>query len=223
METQDSFLTYQQTYTLVSTLLPARIQNTYPSIAKPRSHKVILVSPNNAMVPLVMWALWFMSKAVAPISPKADPTIFVGMVEVIHPDLILYAGSLEKLISGVAGSYECPAIRLEDIIPKAYQSEMSASRVSDFIPSLINWLTLASYEVLDTKPSIDADQCIICLFTSSAVDVTTLKCVSYTHAMLTHSGDRFLETTRNFFQVKGLRHLGFLPLTHCFELCFAFL
>lgn len=223
-ETRYSSLTYRQVYTLTTTLIPPRLLS---AIAQRRTRKVVLISSNNVLVPLIMWSFWFLSITVVPISTKIDPSLLNSMVELINPDAILYAKPFEKLASGVRDTqtYQFVRMQIEEIIPDEYRDEKSSARVSDFIPSLSRWILETRATPLQTQnlPIQSADQGILCLFTSSAIDASTLKCVTYTHAMLLETGRRMMDTTGDLLQRQPLRHLGFLPLSHCFELCFSLL
>ena len=110
-----------------------------------------------------------MSITVVPISPKTDSTIFTSMVKLVNPVAILYADPLHELVAGVLEDHGHVGLRIEEIVPEECRVQMSASRVSDFIPSLIKLIDISTFQVLEGRPPIRADQGILCLFTSSAV------------------------------------------------------
>ncbi|TDL21967.1 hypothetical protein BD410DRAFT_770959 [Rickenella mellea] len=132
----------------------------------------------------------------------------------------------------------------EDIIPYEFLESAGNSggnglgngsaegRTSDYIPSLHAWLRAASFKHLPLPPpppSTTRSTLALTLFTSSAIDASTLKCVTYTHAMLDASGARLVRTLslsgreemgreEYEYTAEPKRHLGWLPLSHAFEL-----
>ncbi|KAL5536380.1 hypothetical protein ACEPAF_202 [Sanghuangporus sanghuang] len=222
-------LTYRQSYILASTIIPSRLLRLCPSLSSPRRRKVAVISANNALLPLTLWALWFMSFTVVPISVKSEQSLWAAMISTADPDAIIISSSLKgiaakhlHLSAGLEITY------LENIIPIQFARQASPSRVSDFIPSLRNWLLYVTKEQmaskLDEPPFIGGDTPVISLFTSSAIDATTIKSVTYTHSMLVHSASRMVEMLGGpSYSNRPIRHLGWLSLSHCFEFCISLL
>lgn len=222
-------LTYRQSYVLASTIIPPRLLRLFPSLSSPRGRKVVIISPNNALLPLTLWALWFMSIRVVPISVKSEQSLWAAMISTVDPDAIIISNSLKDiaakhlhLSAGLEIGY------LENIIPVQFARRVAPSRVSDLIPSLHHWLSYATKDRSNSKlsapPLVGGDTPVISLFTSSAVDATTIKSVTYTHTMLVHSASRMVEMLGgSSYGNRPVRHLGWLSLSHCFEFCISLL
>lgn len=237
IEDQNTSLSYSQSYILATRLIPARLEELCPSLTTSPNTKVILLTHNNTLCSLSFLALWSMSATVVPISTNVDHGLWAGMVRLISPQLIFVSPNLKKLLhhSIKEASLEnpnIPIIDLHSLVPPEFLSQSSASiRTSDFIPSCHHWLRhiypdsgALQSAVTDTPPPIvQSDGRAVMLFTSSAVDWATLKSVCYTHEMLVQSSSRAMAMLGgSSYSSKPKRHLGWLPLSHCFEFCIAF-
>ncbi|CAA7262015.1 unnamed protein product [Cyclocybe aegerita] len=238
VEDKQSTLSYAQAYFIAVGLLPNRLLQLHPSLAaSSHSNVIVILSPNNSLVPLAMFALWELGAKVVPLSTVADPSLWAGMINLVNPDLILVASSLRNSLLhslkefGLHAKYSA-MINISSLIPKEHLSPFFMStdeRVSNYAPSFIKWLDL---EIPNFRTSpfptrihsmVQSDTPAITLFTSSAIDWLSLKCVTYTHEMLAHSGRRaMLMLGGSPYKSKPKRHLGWLPLSHCFEFCITF-
>lgn len=223
-------LTYRESYILASQLLPQQLKRLCPSLSTPRRRKVVLISANNALVPLTLWAFWFMSFSVVPISVKSDQSLWRAMVDVVDPDAVIVSRNLRDAAAKyLPDTADLDVAYLDDIIPIQFALQISSLRQSDFIPSLKLWLSQISgpddgHAPLRGPPHVDDELPVISLFTSSAVDASSLKSVTYTHTMLIHSACRMVEMLGGSpYGSHPIRHLGWLPLSHCFEFCISLL
>lgn len=230
-------LSYAQTYILTTQLIPARLRVLCPSLTSRSDVKAILVTHNSSLFPLSLLALWNLSVGVVPVSVSAEPNIWLGIIRLVDPAVIIAAPKLlSKLSSALqqadADHLSSKLLDIASLIPEEFLTQSGmVTRTSDFIPSCRRWLEHA-YPNRETSnniiinapaPSIDGNVTALTLFTSSAVDVSTLKCVSYTHAMLYESSIRaMLMLGGTAYSSKPKRHLGWLPLSHCFEFCITF-
>ncbi|ETW77135.1 putative multidomain protein [Heterobasidion irregulare TC 32-1] len=230
-------LSYSEAYILATQLIPARLDTLLHLLATQSKGKIILLSPNNTLFILCCLALWSKSIAVVPIALSADPHLWAGMISLIAPQAIIVATSLldsleESLFKASVGA-NIAIINLNDVIPQEFSMGSNAStlRTSHFVPSCLRWLKSAypgqvslQHVVADLPITvIPKEGCAVTLFTSSAVDWATLKCVSYTHEMLAVSSTRaMLMLGGTSYSSKPKRHLGWLPLSHCFEFCITF-
>lgn len=230
-------LSYGQVYILATQLIPTRFKVLCPTLMNQPDVKVVLLTHNNSLLVLSLLALWSLSVCVVPVSISADPSLWLGMIRLIDPELILATPKLLSKLSCVlqqadADHLPTTLLDLTSLIPEEFiiPSCMGA-RMSDFIPSCHRWLEYArrnldtSHEIIayTPAPSVLGNKSAVTLFTSSAVDCTTLKCVSYTHAMLYESSTRaMLMLGGTAYSSQPKRHLGWLPLSHCFELCITF-
>ena len=231
-------LTYRQAYAVSMKLLPARFHELHPTLATMSRPKVVILSHNNSLVLLSILALWTMSAKVILLSISSDPSLWSGMINLVDPDLILVSPGLQQsLINSLEGfslhtkySFTLDMLAL---IPEAHATTNISNRISNYIPSLRSWVnqTFPDLKALmddiavgtTSPPSVGFDLPAITLFTSSAIDWSSLKCVTYTHDMLAHSARRaMLMLGGSQYSSKPKRHLGWLPLSHCFEFCITF-
>jgi acyl-CoA synthetase (AMP-forming)/AMP-acid ligase II len=237
IEDKNISLSYSQSYALATQLIPARLGVLCPSLATSSNTKAILLTHNNTLCSLSFLALWSMSATVVPISTSVDHSLWAGMVRLISPELILVSPNLKKSLhssikEAALENLKIPIIDLHSLIPPEFLSQSNISiRTSDFIPSCHHWLThtypdsvTLQNAVKHTQPPIvQSDGRAVALFTSSAVDWATLKCVCYTHEMLVQSSSRAMVMLGgSSYSSVPKRHLGWLPLSHCFEFCIAF-
>jgi long-subunit acyl-CoA synthetase (AMP-forming) len=227
-------LTYAEACIVVTNLLAPRLQDM--DALRCEHPKVVLLSQNNSLVPLLTMAIWAISGSVTPLSPSADPTLWPGMVNSIQPDLIVVSPTLSATFTNALAtaslSARCPNILdITTLIPAEFASE--ALLANNLIPTIHRWIDYFLKSSAKPReemshaagsPPIDPKTRAITLFTSSAVDWSTLKCVSYTHEMLYHTGRRaILMLGGEEYSRIPKRHLGWLPLSHCFEMCISFL
>lgn len=230
-------LSYSQAYILATQLIPVRLQVLCPSLRSQPDVKVILLTHNSSLFPLSLLALWSLSVGVVPVSVSAEPNIWLGIIRLIDPVVIIAAPKLlSKLSSALQQSdaeHLAPKLlNITSLIPEEFlDSSSDITRTSDFIPSCYRWLrhahpnleTSNNIVVNSLAPFVNGNATALTLFTSSAIDYATLKCVSYTHAMLYESSNRaMLMLGGTAYSSKPKRHLGWLPLSHCFELCITF-
>ncbi|KAF9461926.1 polyketide synthetase [Collybia nuda] len=233
-ENRQAELSFCDTYLLTTQLIPLRLLLLCPSLAThDRRKNVILLCPNNSLFPLSMFALWTLSATVVPISVSADPSLWAGMVDLVTPDTIFVSSFLKDKLTHCLD--EAPIsrrpqniIELEFLIPPEFLS-YSTDRASDFIPSCHKWLSshLSIRETTKSAYSLPLDfgrdNAAVTMFTSSAVDWSSLKCVTYTHQMLLQSSIRAIAMLGGVgYSSQPKRHLGWLPLSHCFEFCISF-
>jgi acyl-CoA synthetase (AMP-forming)/AMP-acid ligase II len=236
VEDRQVALSYAQAYSLAVGLLPNRLLRLHPQLAESaNANVVVILSPNNALIPLALFALWALGAKVVPLSTVADPSLWAGMINLVCPELILVAPNLRNSLTHSLKEYSLHTkysaiIDISTLVPEEYLSPFLKSapdRVSNYIPACKRWLdhelqsfTSAPTLKFSTSFSIESDTPAITLFTSSAVDWSSLKCVTYTHTMLAHSGRRaMLMLGGSSYESKPKRHLGWLPLSHCFEFC----
>lgn len=229
-ESPESSLTYSQTYRLVSSILRARLYSLCPQIVSPASiqSKVALISHNNSLFPLALWACWHLSVEVTLLSVNMDPFLWKAAINVIDPQLIIASRDVHAVLVKQLddGLLERRIVTIDDLIPPQYRIGISESRKSDYIPSLHKWLLEVHSDLTaDGSPFISSTAVTpelptVTLFTSSAVDTQSLKCVTYTHSMLVRSGERTIDMMGGLvYRSRPVRHLGWLPLSHCFEFC----
>ncbi|KZV76664.1 hypothetical protein PENSPDRAFT_730994 [Peniophora sp. CONT] len=230
-------LSYLESYVLTAELIGPRLRELCPGLhpygysAQPR---VLLVTPNNSLLLLTTIALWRLSCVVVPVQPHAEPKLWAGMIACCKPALVIAADStlaqVEKCVSelNTAERTDIPVISLASLVPLEFRTERDAGpRLSDFIPSCRRWM-LSLFPDRETQVEVTSrvaprDSLVgdaVTLFTSSAVDQRTVKGVTYTHAFLVLSAIRTAETMGVFpseFHQQPNRHLGWMPLSHCFE------
>ncbi|PBK78585.1 polyketide synthetase [Armillaria solidipes] len=239
VEDKDISLSYVESYVLTTKLMCPRLQTFLPAHASDTSAKAVIISHNTTLLVLSTLALWSLKSSVVPLSPSADSHLWVGMIRLIQPDIILVAPTLlkrlEKALEGESTDMQHPAIiDISSLIPSEFicsaQSSLVSTRTSDYIPACRQWLgrnypeneiSRAIHDI--PPPSLDGTISAMTLFTSSAIDWSTLKCVSYSHEMLVHSSNRTVTMLGGaMYSSTPKRHLGWLPLSHCFEFCVTF-
>lgn len=220
-------LSFCEAYSLSTQLIPTRLHLLCPSLTiNRRRTSAILLCTNTSLFPLAMFSLWTLSVTVVPISVDADPNLWAGIVNLIAPDTVLVSSFLkEKFLRCLdkANITTLPKniLEIESLIPPEFYSS-DPRRSSDFIPSCHKWLeSRLTREIF--APNANKDNAAVSLFTSSAVDWSSLKCVTYTHQILLQSGMRAMEMLGGAaYSSVPKRHLGWLPLSHCFEFCISF-
>ncbi|KAF8636077.1 hypothetical protein AX17_003784 [Amanita inopinata Kibby_2008] len=235
VEDHDKQLSYKETYILVNNLIPTRLCSLCPALRSRPRPRVILLSPNNPLLLLSILSLWSLSAAVVLINGKVDPSLWAGMVRLIAPDLVLVAPEYkDQLLSSLTAlePSERPShlLDLQSIVPQEYVSaDNLGAAQSGYICPCMRWIQTHSSNTntRDIQSSIDSARCdvdsdAIGLFTSSAVDWSTLKCVMYSHRVLYASSLRMIEALGGAYSSEPKRHLGWMSLSHCFEFCFSF-
>ncbi|KAL4262184.1 hypothetical protein AB1N83_005909 [Pleurotus pulmonarius] len=235
VEDQDAVLTYQQAFVLVTKLIAPRIRTLHHSAAGASDGaKVVIIAHNSSLSLLALFAIWELRLSVVPLSTTADPFLWAGMIELIKPSFILCAPTLVASVQNAILSTTqnrnamSPIIDIALLIPPQYTSPRgNTSRASDYIKPCIRWLreynTVTPYNSLcvpqlDSR-DVDPKAVAVTLFTSSAVDWSTLKCVSYTHEILYYSAERTsIMLGGAKYTASPKTHIGWLPLSHCFEL-----
>jgi len=237
MEEETVSLTYRQAYAVSMKLLPARLHELHPTLATISRPKVVILSHNNSLMLLSILALWKMSAKVIPLSTGSDPSLWSGMIKLVDPDLILVSPGLRQLLINSLERFSLHTkypfiLDISALIPEAQATTNTLNRISNYIPSMCSWVNqtfpdlkalINDIAVGTASPPVGFDLPAITLFTSSAIDWSSLKCVTYTHDMLAHSGRRaMLMLGGSQYSSKPKRHLGWLPLSHCFEFCITF-
>lgn len=230
VEDKDVVLSYADAFALASILLPTRIRSLHPSLGTQGSNQcVVLLSHNNTLCPLLIFACWCLSISVVPVSPSTDPSLWPAIVDLVGPSIIVTSSEfLIPMASQVQKNGGGPEVLdITSLIPSEHLIvSVPVTFRSDYIPSCQSWIRRSGHEFSDgiaNPPPIEQTQQAITLFTSSAIDRETLKCVTYTHAMLFESSERaMLMLGGSVYSSLPKRHLGWLPLSHCFEFCVIF-
>ncbi|KAI0030106.1 hypothetical protein K488DRAFT_12764, partial [Vararia minispora EC-137] len=239
VEDRDVALSYSEAYALAAVMLPRRLA---AHLAPPTSREsaypsVMIVSPNNTMLLLSILAIWQSSAVAVPVQPRVEADLLAGMISIVKPALILVLPSLLSQVESCTSGLGIPIVSFFSLFPEGYEIENSAAgRVSNFIPACKSWLRSTyprnthrslSQLVSENPPPhlLSGDDKAITMFTSSAVDRATLKCVTYTHKFLIGTGTRTALSVGSDVQTwvsRPVRHLGWMPLAHAFELGVAF-
>ncbi|KAF8523370.1 polyketide synthetase [Hysterangium stoloniferum] len=234
VEDKNVVLSYGESRIIATQLIPSRLRNICPQIVTRERTTAIILSQNNALFALLYFTLWSMSSVAVPLSTSADPSLWAGMVQLIQPDLIFVSPSLleplRRSLDSAALDQELPdIISLKSLIPEEFFAQTGNDlKVSDYIPSCKRWISSldSNLETLLTSltpPSPEPECRAVTLFTSSAVDWSTLKCVSYTHSILLRSAQRCIQMLGGpEYSNTPKKHLGWLPLSHCFEFCITY-
>ena len=224
-ESKTSTLSYGYSYRLVTTLLASQLCTACPRLSAPAQpeHRVVLISHNSSLFPLVLWSCWHLSAEVVLLSVNMDQSLWKAALDLLKPCLIIAShNTYHTLYKQLDKDTTYQIIVIDDLIPISYRAESILSRKSDYVPSLRRWIesesTIPVKEVVTSSRS--SERPAVTLFTSSAVDEQSLKCVTYTHSMLVRSGERTIKMMgEQAYQKYPIRHLGCLPLSHCFEFC----
>lgn len=220
-------LSYLDTHRLCVSLLPRRLVDVCPALASKDNAKVIIISPNGPLVPLALWALWNLSAAAVPLSASVDPGLWVSMIEIVNADLILVAENLmPKLMAHLDKSrISAPTVPLESLVPDLMPLPAQTSEKTILL--CLHWLgrspdSRTPYPGLSSRPT--ASTSAILMFTSSAIDAKSLKSVTYTHGSLLAASWKSIQGLGGVEYTRiPKRHLGWLPLSHCYELTFSYL
>lgn len=235
VEDRDAILTYQQALVLATKLIAPRIRTLHPSAANARDGaEVVLIAHNSSLSLLALFALWQLGLSVVPLSTTADPYLWAGMIDLVKPSFILCAptllASVQNAIQSTSENRDAigPILDIALLIPPQYSSFQGRSiRASEYIIPCIRWLKdhntiLAGSSLCDPQSDtrdVDPKAVAVTLFTSSAVDWSTLKCVAYTHEILYYSSERTSIMLGGVnYSASPKTHIGWLPLSHCFEL-----
>ncbi|KAJ7595789.1 polyketide synthetase [Mycena floridula] len=224
VEDHDTALTYRQAWLVTRELIAPRLPDRLPQ-SRPSNSKVILLCSNSALFPLAMWAFWMMSVTVVPLNPSSDSAIWGDMISVVNPEYVVVEKRLHHTLKNIlADQYTDRLFQIEDLImPPTFSSKIQDNRC---ISAVLAWLedTTVPQELLPLPVPITDSELCLTLFTSSAVDRSTVKCVSYTHSMIYQAGRRaVLNLGDSSYQQHPIRHVGWLPLSHAFELLVGFL
>ncbi|KAH7872218.1 polyketide synthetase, partial [Lentinula edodes] len=221
-------LTYREAYTLISILVPERIQQ-LTAADKSVGLRVALLTRNNVMLPLVTLALWYTGSASIPLSTAAEPFMWAGMINLTKPDLILVEHNLMPSLQNTLAEHSSYMIwqplvlDIAAILPSNLYMHYR-TQLLPLIDICHQWLKESgiSHSTL-ISPDPTNKYTALTLFTSSAVTWEGLKCVSYTQEMLFLSScQTVLMLGGSKYSGKPKRHLGWLPLSHCFEFCITF-
>lgn len=216
-------LTYGECGNLVhAVILPALAENPqlsaladHSSPQRRTSPRVAIISPNGPLLPLVHWALWSMNAVICPISTTAEPHLWLSMLEVLNPIVTLVSHTLVSRLESTFDSHSTniPIVVLEKLVPGL---ELPCSTRDVF--RALNDVQPKSHAIIPPHPSASPYDPAVILFTSSAVDNSTLKAVSYTHEIALHVGLRMTNHFRLTVTGGMPKHLGWLPLSHIFGL-----
>lgn len=221
-----SSITYGTARILATQLIPQRLP---PDILHKPHVRIAILSRNNALVPLLYWTAWYFGAVVVPFSATTDPSLWPHMAAVVNAEVIVVSRELQvQLVTAMASEISKdrhPRILLLDsLIPSEHLDLEDRDAV---VPKPHGLITACNRWAAQTNTANDAivgypvrpDTQMITLFTSSAVDASTLKCVTYTHAMTMDSGRRTLVALGGSkYSSAPKMHFGWLPLSHCFEL-----
>ena len=141
-ESKTSTLSYGHSYRLVTNLLPSQLCSACPQLTTPAQpqKRVVLISHNNTLFPLILWACWYLSLEVVPLSVSMDSSLWEASINLLKPCIILASHSTRPaLAEKTLKATDCPVMMIDDLIPKPYRTMDSLSRKSDYIPSLLRW------------------------------------------------------------------------------------
>lgn len=234
-EDKDILLTYEAAQLLALKLIAPRLRALAPARETTQIVAVLLMH-NTSLLPLLLISLWSIGARVVPLSPTADPHLWAGMIRLVDPSIILVSPALDEALKKAldAGGSATKAYNTTDIstLLAPHIVQASTNRLTRCIPSLLSWIaqeigfsstSAAMAAEFESSSYMNADSKALSLFTSSAVDWETLKCVSYTHSALYESSSRTVQMLGGAsFSSTPKRHLGFLSLSHCFEFCVTF-
>ncbi|KAJ8518269.1 hypothetical protein ONZ45_g4625 [Pleurotus djamor] len=211
LEDTHAVLTYQQAATVVTQLIVPQLQ-AFRQPTRVVNHKVVILAPNSSLFVLSVLATWHLGFSVCPLTLyRRAPPVPLHDALVAEPSLAHYTTCIMDIVS---------------LIPSEYLIAVSQTdRVSPFIPPLLRWLQDANYDNANVVCDMHSDpqSVAVTLFTSSAVDWSTLKSVSYTHQVLFQSSERAMSMLGGHAYTEiPKKHLGWLPLSHCFEFCITF-
>lgn len=223
-ERENDYLSYSACKTLAVGLVPRNLVGLCPSLGTTHGARVAIVSDNSPLYPICLWAFWIMGIVPVPLNIKSDPFLMLSMIQVAEVDLVLMQqSSIDGFVSAVGGRRRCPVpiLSLEEVVRGSSCGSESWNSL-EIIRFCMAWVRENEHEPAEMRWSIKErlpnDPAVV-LFTSSGVDVATLKCVSYTHLTLMESS---LRTIKAFggssYACSPKRHLGWLPLSHAFEL-----
>lgn len=232
-------LSYRESYVLIRELLGPRLREICPGLIAQGSTpqpRVLLVAPNNSLLLLTILALWRLSCVAVLVQPRAEPELWTGMISCSKPALVIAASSMIAQVKRCVAEYDLAAdtdttvISLTSLIPLDYRNDNeTAPRVSNFIPSCRRWIQSLSPDRtihgVASQESVVLIGNAVTLFTSSAVDQGSVKGVTYTHKFLVSSSIRTAQTMGvelHEFYKHANRHLGWMPLSHCFEFGISF-
>ncbi len=186
--------------------------------------KVAIISPNGPLLPLTLWASWYIGAIPCLLNAKADPSLWAAMVRRLDPHIVLVVDSHHRRLLDAFHTEQVttPIIVLESLIPTRF----SVPRPREILIACIEYFDSLSgpYES-DISPFVaTAETSALVVFTSSGVNEITLKAVTYSHAVLIQSGRRTLMAFGGSeYASTPKTHLGWLPLSHAFEFSIAFM
>ena len=229
VERSNAPLSYAQAHGLVTQLLPRKLRSLTDSTSqrvKPGPPSFAILSTNTSLVPLIVMACWFIPTKVAMLSANADPLIWASMVKVTGTDIVLAEPAFIDALSDVLGTTpRIPILDITSVIPAEFSKDQSDPGEQGHLAALVRWLRhgLSTHHISKLPSQISSASDAVTLFTSSAIDQNTVKCVSYSHKILAVSSERIVVMLGGAqYLSKPQRHLGWLPLSHCFEFCIVF-
>jgi acyl-CoA synthetase (AMP-forming)/AMP-acid ligase II len=218
---KDEFIDYASFKVLTQSLLPPRLLSLASGLEQ--SSRIMVIARNSPLIPLLLWSSWSIGICVVLVPPTTDANLWLPMAQLTQPSAIFVMDSIHEEVSTRLAATGLPIVSLEQLLPSSPVYSKSPLRATiDAAHNLLSNPGVLGNTPLDSDFSPDPLTPNIILFTSSAVDVSTLKCVEYSHSMCVASswrtviafgGHSFIQTPK--------RHLGWLPLSHCFELTIA--
>lgn len=215
---KDRALTYRESFVLAESVIASSLKSRLPTHdwnGANRPSRVAVLSANSPLIPLTHWALWSMGAVPSPLSTTSEPQIWAAIIEKLQATAVVVSSALLERLTPVLGPLvqHVSIIVLESLLPNL-PNHASHSDIIDASRALLATGPVAPSSTAHVAPT---DVAFI-LFTSSAVDSSTVKGVELTHQMVLHDSRRMVKIQPNNYDGAPRRHLSWLPLGHAFEL-----
>ena len=214
---KDRALTYGEANVLAQSVIAESLKSRLPTSSQSGApRRVALLAPNGPLLPLTHWALWTLGAIASPLSTTSEPQVWAAILEKLQATAVVVSNSLLPRLLPVLGDLvqHVSIIVLESLLPGLAPS----ASMSDIIDVCHKVLSAGSITTSNTVAQVSPTDTAFILFTSSAVDKSTVKAVELTHEMVLHDAHRMVKHQGLNYGDVPRRHLSWLPMGHAFEL-----
>jgi acyl-CoA synthetase (AMP-forming)/AMP-acid ligase II len=213
---KDRAITYSEAQVLAESVIAENLKSRLPGDGT-HQRRVAILAANGPLIPLTHWALWNVGGVPCPLSTTSEPKVWIAILEKLQPTAVIVSTALlERLRPVLSGSSipRVPVIVLESLLPNLPTS----ASMSEIVDTCHRLLSSGSVAHPSAELNVAPSDVAFVLFTSSAVDSSTVKAVDMTHTMVLHDAYRMVKLAPHSYGDAPRRHLAWLPLGHAFEL-----